>query len=458
MQETSLSAGLHRPPLSTTALLLFAASAFPLQAILMAVSVYLPQYYARHTGLDLASVGAAFAFIRLIDLPIDPALGLFMDRTRTRWGRYRFWLILGAPITAAGVYMLFMADAGVGAPYVMFWLLVMYIGTSILTLSHSAWAALLSPSYNERSRMFGAIGAMGVAGMTLVFAVPLLAPAADGQSLGVPEMGWFILLSIPIAVFASCAFLPEPVVVQTSNSRASIKDYVALLTHPSMTRIVLSMLFFTIGTSWEGALFLFYFTEVRGFSVQEASLLLIAALGIGLLGAPAIGRLSTRIGKHRATIVTGLAYVGALASLVLVPMDAPLLSCVPLVCSGFLFAGFHVLLRSMTADVADEIRLTQDKERSGLLFSLITLAPKLSAAISVGLTFNVLAAIGYNPASDAENTAAAMSGLAAAYVLGPIGFVLLGTACMFGYKLGPARTAEIQRLLQLRTQQQSLQA
>lgn len=452
---TDPSARVQTQRLSAVALWLFAATAFPLQAIAMAVSIYLPQHYARHTGLDLASIGAAFALVRLIDLPIDPLLGIFMDRTRTRWGRYRFWLVLGAPVTMAGVFMLFMAGGGVGIEYVMLWLLVMYVGTSMLTLAHSAWAAVLSPSYNERSRTFGAIGAMGVAGMTLVFAVPLLAPAGDGQGLGVPEMGWFIILSIPIAVYASSAFLPEQVGAPAAGHRVSLKDYFALLADRNMLRIFLSMLLFSIGTAWEGALFLFYFTDVRGFTVQEASLLLIAALGVGLLGAPAIGRFSTMVGKHGSVLITGAAYVTALASLVLVPLDAPLLACVPVVCTGFLYAGFHVLLRSMTADVADEIRLSQGKERAGLLYALITMAPKLSAAIAIGLTFNVLAAIGYDPAVDTVKTPEAMTGLTATYLLGPIGFVMLGAICMFGYKLGPARTEEIQRLLRERAQEQS---
>lgn len=451
---TNPGAQLQAQPVSAVALWLFAATAFPLQAITMAVSIYLPQHFARNTGLDLASIGAAFALVRLIDLPIDPLLGILMDRTRTRWGRYRFWLVQGAPVTMAGVFMLFMAGPGVGVEYVMFWLFVMYVGTSMLTLAHSAWAAVLSPSYNERSRMFGAVGAMGVAGMTLVFAVPLLAPAGDAQSLGVPEMGWFIIISVPIAVYASSAFLSEKVTAPAADHRVSLKDYFSLLADKSMLRIFFAMLLFTIGTSWEGTLFLFYFTDVRGFTVQEASLLLIAALGVGLLGAPAIARFSTKFGKHGSVLITGAAYVTALASLLFVPIDAPLLACVPVVFTGFLFAGFHVLLRSMTADVADEMRLTQRKERGGLLYALITLAPKLSAAIAVGLTFNVLAAIGYNPAVDAIKTPEALSGLTAAYLLGPIGFVLLGATCMFGYSLGPARTAEIQRLLQERAQEQ----
>lgn len=452
---TSATTPLHPAPLSTPALWLFSATAFPLQAIVMAVAIYLPQHYARQTGLELASIGAAFALVRLVDLPIDPILGILMDRTRTRWGRYRFWMLLGAPVTVAGVFMLFMAPPTIGVEYVIVWLLVMYVGTSMLTLAHSAWAAVLAPSYNERSRMFGTIGATGVAGMTLVFAVPLLATGDNGESLGVPEMGWFIIVAVPIAVYMSSAFRSEPVAAPRSEERFSLTDYFVLLANPSMLRIFLAMLLFTIGTSWEGTLYLFYFTDVRGFSVQEASLLLIAALGVGLIGAPTIARLSASLGKHGSIMLTGAAYVLALASLLIVPLNAPLLACVPVVCCGFLYAGFHVLLRSMTADVADEMRLRQEKERGGLLYALITLAPKLAAAIAVGLTFSVLAAIGYNPSVDANNGSEALAGLTAAYLMGPIGFVLLGTLCMLGYKLGPARTAEIQRLLQERARELS---
>ena len=214
-----------------------------------------------------------------------------------------------------------------------------------------------------------------------------------------------------------------------------------------MARITLAMLLFTIGTSWEGALFLFYFSDSRGFSVSEVSLLLIAALGAGLFGAPAIARLSMRISKHKTVVITALCYAAALSSLMLVPKDAKLLACLPVVVTGFLYAGFHVLLRSMTADVSDEVRLAQGMDRSALLYALLTLAPKLAAAIAIGLTFNVIAQIGYHPAQGGNNGADVLDGLGLAYLLGPICFVLLGAFCVAGYNLGPKRTAEIRAQL-----------
>lgn len=428
---------------------LFAVIAFPLQAITMAVSVYLPQHYAKNLGLDLATLGFAFSIIRIIDLPFDPLLGIAIDRTKTRANKYRIWLIAGAPITMTAIYMLFMAQPGMGTYQIMFWLLVMYLGTSMITLAHSAWAALISPSYNERSRMFAAIGVMGVVGMTLLFATPLVASQFGREGLGVPEMGWFILAAIPVAIALGTFGTPNPGIEESERSEINWRHYASLIAHPNMARIALAMLLFTIGTAWEGALFLFYFTDGRGFSVSEVSLLLIAALGAGLLGAPAIARLSMKISKHRTVLVTAICYAAALSSLMLVPKDAKLLACMPVIVTGFLYAGFHVLLRSMTADVSDEIRLEQGADRSALLYALLTLAPKLAAAIAIGLTFNVMAQIGYQPSLGSNNSTDALQGLGLAYLLGPICFVLLGAVCVSGYNLGPQRTAEIRAQLAL---------
>ena len=84
-----------------------------------------------HLGVQLAVVAAAFTLVRLIDIPVDPILGVFMDRTRTPIGRYRVWLLIGAPILMLAVYQLFMAKAGIGEAYLVAWLLVLYLGTSI---------------------------------------------------------------------------------------------------------------------------------------------------------------------------------------------------------------------------------------------------------------------------------------------------------------------------------------
>jgi len=104
----------------------------------------------------------------------------------------------------------------------------------------------------------------------------------------------------------------------------------------------------------------------------------------------------------------------------------------------------------MTADVADEVRLEQGKERAGLLFALTTLTNKIAGAFSIFLTFQVLARTGYDARAGAVNTPEAIHNLELAYLIGPIFFVTVGGACFLGYRLSAERHAEIRRQLEAR--------
>jgi glycoside/pentoside/hexuronide:cation symporter, GPH family len=142
--------------LSLPAILTFACCYLPFSALNTSVAVQVPNYFARHIGLGL-EVGAIFGLIRLIDIPLDPFLGLVMDRTRTPLGRYRPWMMLGAPVLMLAIYMMYEAPVGASGTYLLVWLLIMYLGMSFLLLAGNAWAAMLATTYTQRSRIFGAM-------------------------------------------------------------------------------------------------------------------------------------------------------------------------------------------------------------------------------------------------------------------------------------------------------------
>jgi Na+/melibiose symporter-like transporter len=110
-------------------------------------------------------------------------------------------------------------------------------------------------------------------------------------------------------------------------------------------------------------------------------------------------------------------------------------------------AGFGVMVRSITADIGDEIRLEGGSEQIGLLYALTNATTKVAGAFSIFLTFSVLAYVGYNAKEGAVNNAAQIHGLELAYLIGPILFVMLGGACFLGYKLDAGRHADIRRQL-----------
>ena len=125
-------------------LIAFALPGLPIGALAAALSVYLPRYYASHIGLSLAAVGLAFISVRLGDMCFDPFIGVLMDRTRTLLGRYRIWLLCGAPLLGIPVYMLFLAPIGVSLIYLVGWLFLYYLGTSVVALSHASWASVIA--------------------------------------------------------------------------------------------------------------------------------------------------------------------------------------------------------------------------------------------------------------------------------------------------------------------------
>ena len=115
-------------PLSRLGMLAFAAPSIPIGALQLALTVHLPRYFASHMGLSLMVVGSAFALVRAIDIPLDPLLGLSMDRTRSRFGRYRLWALAGAPVIMAAHYHLMQPPQQVGEAFKDAVLMLMFLG------------------------------------------------------------------------------------------------------------------------------------------------------------------------------------------------------------------------------------------------------------------------------------------------------------------------------------------
>jgi glycoside/pentoside/hexuronide:cation symporter, GPH family len=438
-------------PMSLAAILAFAGTSLPVAGLSIAISVQLPRYFASHLGVSLAVVAAAFGTVRAIDIWLDPMLGLGMDRTRTRFGRYRVWMIAGAPILMFALYKLFNAPSGADQIYLIGWLLIMYLGLSILTLSHSAWAAVLATTYEQRSRIFGILAAVGVTGAMTVLAIPIvMAQMGHTDAEGVQAMGWFIIGLIPFAVLLVVARTPERITKDQDGGHFRLRDYGALFMRPNVIRILAADLFVTLGPGWMAAVYLFFFKDSRGFTTTAANLLLMVYILTGFVGAPATAWLANRISKHRALMVTTTLYSIGLTSLMALPKGNFLLAVIPMAILGAFASGFGVMIRAITADIGDEIRLEGGKEQIGLLYALTNATTKVAGAFSIFLTFNVLAAVGYNAKEGAVNTAAQIHGLELAYLIGPVIFVMLAGACFIGYKLDSANHAEIRRKLEER--------
>jgi len=437
-------------PLPLSTILVFSLSTVAVSALGVVLFVYLPPYLASHIGVSLGVIGEVWALVRGFDLFVDPLLGHLMDQTDTRFGRYRVWLAGGVPVFMLATYMLFFAPVGIGAPYLLGWLFVLYVGNSILALSQQAWSATLATSYTERSRVFGISTAVGVSAAVAALLIPVFAPMAGLSSNQVVlAMGAAIILLTPTGIGLAVWRTPERV-NKTTAHHFVFSDYWEIITKPEVVRLFLAQVALTLGPGWMSAMYLFYFQDVRHYTQQQASILLVIYILIGVAGAPITARLASRIGKHRTLMMTTLAFSLALLSIPLVP-KANLLAAVPVMAwCGFMAAGFNLSINSMMADVGDEIRLHQGKERISLLYSVLSFAGKLTAAVAIAVTFPLLDHFGYVAKEGAHNTPAAIGALQWIFITGPVLFVMLGGVCVWGWRLDAARHATIRAQLDAR--------
>lgn len=111
--------------LSRPAIWAFGLVALPLSTIGLPLTIYLAPFYAGEMGLSLAAIGTAMMLARLLDIVVDPFIGVASDRMRSRFGRRRPFLVVGALVVIVGMAQLFNPAKGVGLVYFLGWLAVM---------------------------------------------------------------------------------------------------------------------------------------------------------------------------------------------------------------------------------------------------------------------------------------------------------------------------------------------
>ncbi len=429
------------PPLQIA---VFSAGAMPVGALVTTLGVYLTNYYAAHVGIPLAIVGLSFMAVRLIDILFDPMLGIAMDHTRTGFGKFRPWLAAAAPILIVSAIAIYFPPAGAGSVYLIGWLLVLYAGYSMLTLSQAGWGAALVAEYHQRSRVYGWIQAVAVVGALGVLLVPLLLPVAwpAVPFKGVPLMGCFVLFAVAAGAAITVFLAPEPHNA-AKTERFGLLDYVPLLKRPELLRLMCADLFCTLGPAITAPLYLFFFQQARGYKPAETLFLLIIYVAAGLAGPTVWSRVARRFGKHQTIRIASLCYVVAQSTLLALPKAQPVAMSFAMFGVGFVASAFAFLVRAMIADVSDEVRLETGKDRTAMLYAMVTSTNKIGSTLSVGVAYLILPLFGFIAREGAHNTADAIWGLQACYLAPPVLCVLIGGLAMWGYKLDETRHAEI---------------
>jgi Na+/melibiose symporter-like transporter len=420
--------------------------ALPIGAMAMPIAIYLPPFYSSSLGLSLATVGLIFTLARVWDLVTDPIMGVVIDRYGSRWGQYKHWVALAIPLLMLAVYKLFLPNpSDVSALYLGGWLLVLYVGYTMLSISHNSWGSVLAGDYDERSKIFGWREIFIILGMALVLAIPAALDLSRETPISekLAAMGIFCLLLFPLTVLPTVLAVPDKRSVRTET--IGLQDVLELVrSNPTLWRLLFADFTTAFAMSATAALYIFFATYA--FELKDhASLALLLYFLAGFLAMPAWLKLAYRVGKVGA-IRMAIGYTMLLqAGLFFVtdPGNIPLFWGYTFL-AGLAFGAGPTLLHSMMADLTDIDESKTGQKRAGMYFALLATVNKLGGASAVGLTLTLADRLfGFTPGL--ENSPEAIQGLLVIFCFAPAAALAITYLPLHRYPLSKEKQAEIKQ-------------
>ena len=420
--------------------------ALPIGAMAMPIAIYLPPFYSSSLGLSLATVGLIFTLARVWDLVTDPIMGVVIDRYGSRWGQYKHWVALAIPLLMLAVYKLFLPNpSDVSALYLGGWLLVLYVGYTMLSISHNSWGSVLAGDYDERSKIFGWREIFIILGMALVLAIPAALDLSRETPISekLAAMGIFCLLLFPLTVLPTVLAVPDKRSVRTET--IGLQDVLELVrSNPTLWRLLFADFTTAFAMSATAALYIFFATYA--FELKDhASLALLLYFLAGFLAMPAWLKLAYRMGKVGA-IRMAIGYTMLLqAGLFFVtdPGNIPLFWGYTFL-AGLAFGAGPTLLHSMMADLTDIDESKTGQKRAGMYFALLATVNKLGGASAVGVTLTLADRL-FDFTPGLENSPEAIQGLLVIFCFAPAAALAITYLPLHRYPLSKEKQAEIKQ-------------
>jgi Na+/melibiose symporter-like transporter len=438
--------------LTTWRLLAYGFPALPYAFVAMPLYMILPTYYAAHTSVTLAQIGAIAAFSRIFDAFIDPVVGYLSDRTRTRWGARKPWMLGALICCCAAVVPLFQPPHEATVLYFAVWSLLMYTGFTMFDIPRQAWSAELSRDYQKRSRIVMFVAMFNISGSLIFWIMPLvLAQFTGDTAIGgdtLRGISWLYLVVMPLGILASVVFVPTGQVVakQVSSLRETLPS---LWRSKPLRRYVLIHSLWGLGQGSMMATIFIFQTDYMGLA-KEFSYVMITVFLFQVIALPLWSRILKRVDRHRIWgLCVALTSVTAPILLLLPRGPAALVPVLLLVMiKGVLGAPANFIPTAVLSDVIDYDSMKTGVNKAANFFAIQTILVKVTMALGGALGFFILDLYDFHVG--ARNTPHAEFGLVIAFMLVPIFFHLLMAAVCWNFPIDRRRHRIIQRKLERR--------
>jgi GPH family glycoside/pentoside/hexuronide:cation symporter len=388
------------------------------------ISTYLAIFYTDIFGITAAAAGTMMGLSRFSDAFFDPVMGMLSDRTRSRWGKFRPFLLYGCvPMAVSGFLTFYVPDFGAKGKLIWAYLTfnaMMLIYTAI-NIPYTALLGVISPNPNERTSLssFKYVGAF--AGGIIVSAT-LLPMAKVGGWLGATtvQRGWemsFVIYGIAAVIFFLIVFFntKERVLPPKAQKTSYGKDLGDLLTNRPWLILLITTITFIFFVALRGNATAHYFKYYVGSQTLTLPSFLPASMAgtqvwsweslvsafntsnqmLSLLGVMLVPFVARMAGRKMAFVILLVVAIICTSSFYFLKPDQLLLIFVINAIGSITGGPLSALLMAMYADTADYAEWKNGRRATGLIFSASIFAQKQGWGLSGGFTLLLMGSLGF---------------------------------------------------------------
>ena len=413
--------------------------------------------YNMGLGVDPRMLGWALGLPRIWDAISDPLMGNFSDNTRTRFGRRRPYILIGAILCGIMFALIWSPPTGWSPTaigwYFMALVFIYYTAYTIFVVPWGAMGLELTTDYNERTRVqayrtfFQGVGAFGLSAMWWL----ALKWGGGNDVVGVRYVGLAFAALILVCGVLPAIFCRE----NLAHDQDKIKFWPAIKATFSNTVFLLLIavtvcVFLGIFMVNSFALYINTYYVFDGDKEGVAFLQMIAGFafqgaGVGLI--PVISYIATRVGK-KATLIGGLLMVVVAygTSWWCYTPDNPWLQLITLALAAPGLACMWMIASSMVADICDMDELKTGRRREGMYGASYSWACKAGISLTMVLGGYMLSWSGFDAKVEVQPEAV-ITNMRLLYMFVPMGFIALAAGLLIFYPLSEERVLEIQKQL-----------
>lgn len=429
-------------------------------------SAYLPFFYTNVFGLDIELAAILFLVTKIWDAVSDPMMGIIADRTNSKWGKYRPYLLwISIPFAIAGV--LLFTTPGFGETGKNIWAFVTYILMmtvyTAINVPYGSMLGVMTDDSDEKTvfssyRMFFAYAGSF---LVLAFWEPLCNAFAgtSGKITNDPTAWWYAMMVVGITccLLFILTFKMTRERIKPTIKQSSIKEDFKSLLHNGPWWILLGgVLFFNFFGAVRYAVIPYYFAAeiAEGATLSIFSFEFLFYAGIfftvgeiaNMAGVAIATPITFKLGKKSTFLYSLVAIIALCIAFYYVPTDSNggLWTLMALqLTMGVLTGIISPLVWSMYADISDYAELKFRTASTGLIFSSSSMAQKFGGAFGTSAVLWLLAAFGFNTEEGAVQTPEAIEGLRYLISWIPAGIAALSAIFIFFYPLTTKRMKEI---------------